>query len=55
MHVFLWDLKAADCLSNNELLHLKAISTGFLSQESHGLYPADSEVFRVDNDKTRLI
>ena len=66
MHVLLWDLRAADCLSNNELLHLKRYATGFLyrqqknimilSQEFHGLYPADSEIFRVNNNnKTRLV
>ena len=69
MHILLWDLRAADCLSNNEVLHLKHYSTEFLyhgqknitilSQEFHGLYPADSEIFRVKNNnnknKTRLV
>ena len=65
MHVLLWDLRAADCLSNNKLLHLKRYTTGFfyrgqknmmiLSQEFHSLYPADSEIFRVKNNKTRLV
>ena len=64
MHVFLWDLRAADCLSNNKLLHLKGYTTGFLyrgqknimilSQEFHGLYPVDREIFRVKNNKTKL-
>ena len=66
MHVLSWDLRAADCLSNNELLHLKRYATGFLyrrqknimilNQEFHGLYPADSEIFRANNNnKTRLV
>ena len=65
MHVLLWDLRAADCLSNNELLHLKRYTTGFLyrgqknimtlSQELYGLYPADSKIFRVKNNKARLV
>ena len=48
MQVLFWDLRAADCLSNNEVLHLRRYTTGFLylghknmmifSQEFHGLY-----------------
>ena len=30
MHIFLWDLKAADRLSSNEHLHLKGYTTEFL-------------------------
>ena len=26
-----------------------------LSQAFHGLYPADSEIFRVKNNKTKLV
>ena len=64
MHVLLRDLRAAECLSNNELLHLKRYTAGFLyrgqknimilSQEIHGLYPVDREIFRVKNNKTKL-
>ena len=65
MHVLLWDLRAANCLSNNELLHLKRYTTGFLyrgqknivtlSQEFYDLYPADSKIVRVKNNKARLV
>ena len=65
MQFLLWDLRAAECLNNNELLHLKRYTTGFLyrgqknimilSQEFYGLYPAESETFRVKNSKTRLV
>ena len=66
MHVFLWGLISADRLSTNEHLHLKGYTTEFLyggkkkhlmilNQESHGLYPADSDIFRVDKYKTRFI
>ena len=65
MDVLLLDLRVANCLSNNELLHLKRYTTGFLcrgqknimilSQAFHGLYPADSETFRVKINKTRLV
>ena len=60
MDVLLLDLRVANCLSNNELLHLKRYTTGFLyrgqkiimilNQEFHGLYPAD-----IKNNKTRLV
>ena len=61
MHVFLWDLRAADLLSINEHLHLKNYTMKFLygrmtfSKKSHGLYPADINIFSVKNNKTRLI
>ena len=65
MHVLLWDLRVADCLSNNELLHLKRYTTVFLyrgqkntmilSQKFHGLYPANSEIVKVKNNKTRSV
>ena len=64
MHVLLRDLRTAECLSNNELLHLKRYTTGFpyhgqknimiLSQEFHRLYPVDREIFRVKNNKIKL-
>ena len=61
MHVFLWDLRAADLLSVNEHLHLKSYTTKFLygrmtfRKKSHGLHPADINIFSVKNNKTRLI
>ena len=56
MHVFMWDRRAADHLSTNEHLILKGYTMEFLwNQESHGLYPAESDIFKFNNNKTRLI
>ena len=65
MHAFLWVFRAADLLSNAELLLLKDYTEGciysgqkmhlmMLGQGSYGLYSADNIIFRVNNNKARF-